>query len=56
MTGEYGLQDVCLGTPCIVGKSGVERVLVLRLDEAEQKALEHSADILRRAYAGLKVS
>ena len=56
MTGEYGLRDVCLSTPCIIGKSGVERVLVLRLDEAEQKALERSADTLRRAYAGLKAS
>jgi L-lactate dehydrogenase len=53
MTGQYGLQDVCLSTPCVIGKSGVECVVELRLDEAEQKALEHSADILRRACAGL---
>ena len=53
MTGEYGLRDVCLSTPCVIGKSGVERVLVLPLDPSEQKALEHSADTLRRAYAGL---
>ena len=56
MTGQYGLRDVCLSTPCVIGKSGVERVIELRLDEAEQKALEHSADTLRRAYAGLKAS
>jgi L-lactate dehydrogenase len=56
MTGQYGLRDVCLSTPCVIGKSGVERVIELRLDEAEQKALEHSADILRRAYAGIKAS
>lgn len=53
MTGEYGLRDVCLSTPCIIGKTGVETVLQLRLDAAEQQALEHSAATLQRAYAGL---
>jgi L-lactate dehydrogenase len=53
MTGQYGLRDVCLSTPCVIGKSGVERAIALPLDDAEQKALEHSADILRRAHAGL---
>jgi L-lactate dehydrogenase len=56
MTGQYGLRDVCLSTPCVIGNSGVERVIELRLDAAEQKDLEHSADTLRRAYAGLKAS
>lgn len=53
MTGQYGLRDVCLSTPCIIGKSGVEMVLQLRLDEAEQKALERSAETLQAAYARL---
>jgi L-lactate dehydrogenase len=56
MTGQYGLHDVCLSTACVVGKSGVERVIELRLDEAEQQALEHSAAILRAAFAGLHSS
>ncbi|MBB4198255.1 L-lactate dehydrogenase [Rhodoblastus sphagnicola] len=56
MTGEYGLRDVCLSTPCVIGKTGVARVLVLSLDAAEQKALEHSAAILRRAYAAYEAS
>jgi len=51
MTGQYGLHDVCLSTPCIVGNRGVETILELRLDAAEQKALAASAEILRRAYA-----
>ena len=56
MTGQYGLHDVCLSTPCVIGKSGVEHVVELRLDGSEKKALEHSADILRRAYGGLHAS
>ncbi len=53
MTGQYGLRDVSLSTPCIVGSCGVEAVLELRLDAAEQKALETSASILHNAYTQL---
>lgn len=53
MTGQYGLQDVCLSTPCIVGCGGVESVIELHLNAAEQKALEASAAVLKQAYAKL---
>jgi L-lactate dehydrogenase len=54
MTGQYGLHDVSLSTPCIVGSCGVELALELRLNQAEQKALEASAAVLQRAYAQLE--
>lgn len=53
MTGQYGLHDVSLSTPCIVGNCGVESVLELHLNAAEQKALEYSAGILKHAYSQL---
>jgi len=53
MTGQYGLNNVCLSTPCIVGCGGVESVIELNLNAAEQKALEASAAILQRSYANL---
>src|SRR5271170_4130023 len=53
MTGQYGLHDVCLSTPCIVGSGGVESVIELRLNTAEQKALEDSAAVLKHAYETL---
>jgi len=56
MTGQYGLHDVSLSTPCIVGCGGVEAVIELRLNAAEQKALEASADVLKHAYAQLQAS
>jgi L-lactate dehydrogenase len=56
MTGQYGLHDVSLSTPCVIGKSGVESVLELRLEELEQRALDHSAETLQDAYAGLHAS
>jgi L-lactate dehydrogenase len=54
MTGQYGLHDVSLSTPCIVGNCGVESALELHLNAAEQKALEASAAVLKHAYATLQ--
>jgi L-lactate dehydrogenase len=54
MTGQYGLHDVALSTPCIVGCRGVESVIELHLNGAEQKALEASAAILQRTYENLQ--
>jgi L-lactate dehydrogenase len=54
MTGQYGLHDVALSTPCIVGCSGVESVIELHLNGAEQLALEASAAVLQRTYANLQ--
>ena len=56
MTGQYGLRDVSLSTPCIVGNCGVETVLELRLNEVEQESLEASAAVLKHAYAQLQKS
>jgi len=53
MTGQYGLRDVALSTPCIVGDCGVESALELQLDEAEHQALRESAAILQHAYSQL---
>jgi malate/lactate dehydrogenase len=53
LIGQYGLRDVALSTPCIVGCGGVESVIELHLNKAEQKALEASAAVLQQAYAKL---
>lgn len=56
MTGQYGLSDVALSTPCIVGCGGVESIIELHLNEAEGKALDSSAAILKHAYAQLQAT
>jgi L-lactate dehydrogenase len=56
MTGQYGLNEVSLSTPCIVGNCGVEIALELHLNEVEQKALEASAAVLKHAYSQLSQS
>ncbi|MEM8603711.1 MAG: malate dehydrogenase [Cyanobacteria bacterium P01_H01_bin.121] len=48
LQGEYGLNDLYLGVPCIVGRQGVERVVELPLTDQEQAELEASAAIIQR--------
>lgn len=47
MHGEYGLTDVVLSMPAIVGENGVEHVVPVSLDEEEQKHLWNSAQVLK---------
>ncbi len=49
--GEYGLSDIALSTPCVVGKYGVEARIPLSLNEAELSHLHTAAEALR-AYQG----
>jgi L-lactate dehydrogenase len=45
--GEYGIRDVCLSLPAIVGRSGVQRVLPVPLAPEEVEALRRSARAIR---------
>ncbi len=47
MQGEYGIKDVCLSLPCVVGSGGVSHVFSNPLAEDEERALRDSARVLR---------
>ena len=47
MYGEYGIEDVSLSMPAIVGKSGMEAKVPIVLNELERFRLEQSADTLK---------
>jgi len=55
MQGEYGLTDVYIGTPCIVGREGVKDTVALSLTPPETAQLYHSADILLDSFRGIKL-
>lgn len=46
LSGEFGIEDVCLGLPCKVGANGKEKVEI-KLDESEEVALKNSASKLK---------
>ncbi|MFN8705921.1 MAG: malate dehydrogenase [Planctomyces sp.] len=49
--GAYGIRDVCLSIPTIVGKNGVMSHLEVELWSKEKTALLHSAGVLRETIA-----
>jgi len=51
--GEYGLSDVSIGVPCVLGKNGVERILEFKLDSEAKRAFEESASIIKDAIKGM---
>jgi len=48
LRGEYGIDDICFSVPCVVGRSGVERVIDAPLSTDEQLALKNSAQTIRK--------
>ena len=56
MNGEYGLSDICLSMPAIVGANGVEEKIPISLDEDEITALMASARQLKSIADELDLS
>ena len=54
--GEYGIKDVCIGLPSIIGYGGVKRVLEIPLDRTERALLKKSADALKEVIERLDES
>jgi len=53
LDGEYGLRDLFIGVPCVIGAQGVERVLELPLADHEKAALTTSANAVSKDIAEL---
>ena len=47
VNGVYGMRDVCISVPSVVGRKGVEKQLEIELWPKEVSALQHSATVLR---------
>lgn len=47
LQGVYGLSDICIGVPCVIGKHGIEKIIELDLNTQEKAAFEHSASLIR---------
>jgi malate dehydrogenase len=43
LEGEYGLNDICIGVPVILGKNGIERIVDVPLSDAEKTKMQESA-------------
>lgn len=48
LEGEYGLNDLSIGVPCIIGKNGIEKIVEIELSEAEKTKLHESAEGVKK--------
>jgi malate dehydrogenase len=51
LEGEFGLNDVYCGVPCLLGRNGLERIVEITLTDAERTALHASAEAVRSIQA-----
>lgn len=55
LEGQYGQNDLYIGTPAVVGKDGIEEIIELSLDETEKARFEKSAEILKEMAKNLEL-
>lgn len=53
LEGEYGINDICLSLPVVVGAKGIISKMPLNISALEKKKLKSSASQLKKAYQGL---
>jgi len=51
LDGEYGLSDLCIGAPAIIGKNGVEKIVEIALNDAENAKMKESAAAVKGTNA-----
>ena len=53
LTGQYGLDNVYIGVPCIIGANGVERIFELELTDSELESLQGSGNFYKTQLSEL---
>lgn len=48
LDGEYGLSDLCIGVPVIIGKGGIEKIVEIDLTDAEKAKITESAEGVKK--------
>ena len=54
LTGQYGLRDLYIGVPVVIGAGGVERIVEIKLAADEQAAFDKSCDAVRKLIEDFK--
>ncbi|MBT0607337.1 malate dehydrogenase [Aequorivita echinoideorum] len=55
LNGEYGMKDICIGAPAILGRNGIEKIVELDLNDAEKNHMKESAEGVRKTNDLLEV-
>ena len=55
LQGEYGLNDLYIGVPAIIGKNGVEKIIELQLNAEEKTMFDNSVEAVKKLVAEIKL-
>lgn len=55
LNGEYGLNDLCIGVPVILGKNGIEKIVDVPLSDAEKAKMQESAAGVKKTNSLLEL-
>jgi malate dehydrogenase len=55
LDGEYGLNDLCIGVPVILGRNGIEKIVDVPLSDAEKAHLAESAEGVKKTNSLLEL-
>ncbi len=55
LNGEYGMKDLYVGVPVVIGAGGVEKIVEISLTSDEKAAFEKSAGAVKELIAGIKL-
>lgn len=47
LDGEYGMKDICIGAPVILGRNGIEKIVEIELSDAEKAHMKQSEEGVR---------
>ena len=56
LEGEFGLSDISIGVPCILGANGIEKIVEIELSASEKAKLIESAEGVRKTNGLLEVN
>ncbi len=55
LNGEYGLNELCIGVPCILGKNGIEKIVELELSADEKTIMRKCAEEIKQGIKELNL-
>jgi malate dehydrogenase len=54
LTGQYGVNDLYVGVPCVIGTGGVERIVEIELDAQARENFDVSVDAVKELLVACK--
>jgi malate dehydrogenase len=55
LTGEYGVKDLYVGVPCIIGENGIEKVVEIELNAEEKSMFDSSVNAVKELVGSIKL-